>query len=244
MAREANGPRAFFAALSGAFAQTVSARGRAPELIGAICAQAFDAFEGNVALQAENMPPLACKGECSACCGLRVVVTAPEVFMLARFIAVNAEAFRAHGVNMVARIAEAAALGKLPQEERMGKTMCPFIHDDLCVAYRLRPLACRGHSSYDRAACEAAMRGESVETAVSEPHLVTRSLVQNAMMSALRDAGLDFSLYELNAAVLAALSTVGALESWLAGGDPLAAARLADFDAREAGEMFDALRAG
>jgi hypothetical protein len=239
---ENSGPRAFFAAMSGAFSQTIEARGRAPDLVGALCVQAFNAFEGNVVQQAAGRPQLACQGECAACCGLRVVATAPEIFLLARFISMNAEAFAARGVDMIARIEAAARLGALPEAERAGKCVCPFIEQELCLAYRLRPLACRGHASYDRAACEAAVQGESVETPVSEPHLITRSLIQNAMMAALRDKGFAFALYELNRGLLAALHATGALESWLSGEDPLAGARLADFDADEAGAMFDALK--
>ena len=86
MTPEDNGPSAFFKAMTSAFRETIAARRNYVDLVGALCAQAFDSFERNVEIQAEGAPALACKGECAACCTLQVAVTAPEAFLLARFI--------------------------------------------------------------------------------------------------------------------------------------------------------------
>lgn len=243
---EANGPAAFFQAAAGAFADTIRAKRDRPDLVGALCVQAFDIFETNVAIQAEGGPALACAGECAACCRLRVVVTAPEAFLIARFIAVNNEALVARGVDLPRRIAEAAdQVGGLSEAERMAaRRGCPFIEGELCLAYRLRPLACRGHAAFDREACGEAAAGKNVEAAISTPHLVVRSLTQNAMMSALRTAGLAWGLYELNRVLGVALSDPRALEKWIAGGDPLADAAVADFDLSDAATAFDAIAVG
>ncbi len=236
------GPSAFFKAASRAFSDTIDSRRTRPELVALLCAQAFDSFAKNVAIQAAGDPALACHGECAACCRLRVVATAPEVFLLARFISVNAAAFAERGILLLKRI-EAAdrALGALTEEQRMAaQAACPLIERELCLAYRLRPLACRGHAAFDKASCLAAARGEAVETPISTPHLVVRSLVQNALMAALRRAGLAWGLYEINRALNVALSAPDALEQWLSGEDPLTSARIPDFDLIEAGAIFDA----
>ena len=120
---------------------------------------------------------------------------------------------------------------------------CPYIEAGLCLLYRLRPLACRGHASYDKNACVAATSGADADTSVSTPHLVVRSLVQNALMSSLRSAGLSWRLYELNAAVALALNSADAEQRWIDGDDPLLTAAIADFDAAEIGATFDTLRA-
>jgi hypothetical protein len=65
--------------------------------------------------------------------------------------------------------------------------ICPLIENDHCVAYAVRPLACRGHASYDEEACRDALKGGASEVPVSALHLTVRSLVQNSMQSALRD---------------------------------------------------------
>jgi hypothetical protein len=239
------GPQAFFAAMTQAFDGTIRARRGRHDFVGALCLQAFDSFDGNVAIQAEGAPALACKGDCPACCIIRVVATAPEVFLVARFVAANAAILAQHGVDLVGRIHGAAeAASGLGERERMAlKRICPFIEDGLCLAYRVRPLACRGHASYDEAACREATAGADVEAAISTPHLVVRSLVQNAMMASLRGAGLAWGLYELNGAVALALSTPQAELRWTEGDDPLSPAAVADFDAKEAAATFDAIRA-
>lgn len=238
-----NGPASFFQAAARAFADTIRAKRDRPDLIGALCVQAFDIFEKNVAIQTEGGPALACAGECAACCRLRVVVTAPEAFLIARFIAVNNEALRARGVDLLRRIDEAASeVGGLSDAQRMAaRRGCPFIEGELCLAYRLRPLACRGHAAFDREACGEAAAGENADVAISTPHLIVRSLTQNAMMSALRAAGLAWGLYELNRALGVALSDPSAFGKWAAGEDPLAPAAVEDFDLSEAAAAFDTI---
>ncbi|QGM44653.1 YkgJ family cysteine cluster protein [Methylocystis heyeri] len=239
------GPASFFNALSQAFGETLASAGGQPEAIGRLCLQAFDSFDKNVAIQAEDAPAVACQGECAACCTLRVVATAPEVFLVARFIEVNAASFEQRGMDIRSRIAELDAdAGGLSEQQRMSlRRDCPFIENGLCLAYRVRPLACRGHASFDREACEKAAQGENVQAPVSSPHLMVRSLVQNAMMSALREAGLAWRPYELAGALNLALSNPEALDQWLAGGDPLAAAAVGDFDIDEAAKTFDDIAA-
>ena len=69
-----------------------------------------------------------------------------------------------------------------------------------------------------------------------------RALVQGALQSALRDAGLVWGAYELNAALLLAIDDEGADAAWRAGADPLAAAALTEVAADEMARTFDALR--
>ncbi|MGJ0452265.1 MAG: YkgJ family cysteine cluster protein [Methylocystis sp.] len=194
-------------------------------------------------IQAEGEPTLACHGECAACCRLRVAATAPEIFLLARFVSVNAAAFAERDVMLFKRIADAdQAIGGLSEEQRMlVQYACPLIEGELCLAYKVRPLACRGHAAFDKALCVAAARGEAVETPVSASHLFVRSIVQNALMAALRRYGLAWGLYEVSGALNCALSAPDALERWISGQDPLARARIPDFNPVEAGAIFDAI---
>ena len=65
------GPLALFKALHAAFGETLRIRAGKPELIEALLSQAFDSFEGNVAIQSEGLPAIAChKAVCfAAYCG-------------------------------------------------------------------------------------------------------------------------------------------------------------------------------
>jgi hypothetical protein len=242
-------PQAFFNELKTAFGQTLMRFGGRPEAVGALCSIAFDAFETNIdAPRAEsppaNAPQLACRGDCPACCCLRVTVTAPEALLLARFISANAQAFAERNVDLVARItAINTAVGALSEAERMtaGRS-CAMLEAGFCVAYRLRPLACRGHASFDAEACAAATAGQNVDVPVSAEHILLRGLVQSAMMSAMHEAGLASGLYELNGAVALALATPEAPQLWARRGDPLAKAKVAEFESRDLTAFFGATR--
>jgi hypothetical protein len=67
-----------------------------------------------------------------------------------------------------------------------------------------------------------------------------RSLIQNAMQSALRDAGYAWGVYELNHALSIALDDEGDAEgAWLDGDDVFADALVADISLQEMATTFD-----
>jgi hypothetical protein len=92
-----------------------------------------------VAAPGEALP--ACARGCSHCCHGRVEVTAPEVFLLARFLRRRPDAERdAH----IARTA-VSVQGMDRQARHQAKVPCALLDGDgTCSAYEARPLACRG----------------------------------------------------------------------------------------------------
>lgn len=241
-----NGPMEFFKAQHGAFAHTIRTRRGESSFVRELSAQAFDSFDGNVAIQAEGMPALACHEGCAACCTLRVVASAPEILLVAQYIVATKPAYATIGVDLARRIADEDAVTRgLDESRRMAlRRRCPFIETGSCLIYAVRPLACRGHASYDKRGCFDAAAGRDGEAKISEPHLVVRSLVQNALLSALRDAGLAWRLYELNRALDIALGDSNAEQAWLAGDDPFLSAALTEIDAQDMAATFDAIKNG
>jgi Fe-S-cluster containining protein len=167
-----NSPLALFKALREAFSETIRSRRGSPDLVKELSVQAFDSFDGNVAIQIEDMPALACHQGCAACCDLRVAATAPEILLIAQYIVATRPAFAGIGVDLGDRIARDAAITSgLDDDQRLAlRRPCPFIEDSLCLVYRVRPLACRGHASFDKAACAEAMVDMDREALVSMPH--------------------------------------------------------------------------
>jgi hypothetical protein len=83
----------------------------------------------------------ACAAGCAFCCHLPVLVTPSEADLLAEAAATRPE--------VRARLATPGV-------------RCPFLgDDDRCVAYDVRPLRCRAHTSADRAICERVHAGEA-----------------------------------------------------------------------------------
>ncbi|WP_085315783.1 YkgJ family cysteine cluster protein [Derxia lacustris] len=239
------GPLAFFKALHDAYSQTLERFRGNPRLIDAVLSQAFDSFEGNVALQSEGQPEIACHKGCATCCTLRVSATSPEVLLIARFMRAARPALARMGIDLEQRVFDADKITRgLDEAARVKlRRRCPFIEKGACLIYAVRPLACRGHASLDVRACVDAAAGRADSVPYSEPHMVVRSLVQNAMQSALRDAGYAWDTQELNHALSMALRDD--LEpAWTAGADPLAAATIADeIGAAEMARTFDAIKA-
>ncbi len=241
-----NTPLALFKALQEAFGETIRDRRRRRDLVKELSVQAFDSFDGNVAIQIEDMPALACHQGCAACCDLRVAATAPEILLIAQYVVATRPAFFRIGLDLAHRVARDAAITSgLDEERRLAlRRPCPFIENGLCLVYRARPLACRGHASYDKSGCAEAVADRDREALVSMPHFLVRCVVQNALLASLRDAGLAWGLYELNSALNLALTNPDAETAWRAGGDPLAGASIAGADAREMAATFDAIQFG
>ena len=224
------------------FARVLVESPRSPRLFEMLIDDAFDLFEANIGPQTQHLPPLACQKGCPACCSLRVTATAPEIFLLADYVqridAVPSGA--AIGLRRRVALADRTTRG-LSETERMAmRKPCPFIVRGVCIVHPVRPLACRGHASFDRQACAGAAAGRDVEVPLSEPHRALRGLVQTALQSALRTAGLSWGLYEINHGLTLALDRKARDAAWLLGRDSLAPAAL-EFDWDTAAKRFDAL---
>ena len=145
------------------------------------------------------------------------------------------------GIDLAERIAEAATHGL--GQGRARKNRCPFTAQGICMIHRVRPLACRGHASYDKRACADAVRRRPRDVPVSAPHVMVRGIVQNAMQSALRDAGYAWGSYELYPALLIALKNRTCHASWAVGQDVFAPALAADVGLKEMAKTFDEINA-
>jgi Fe-S-cluster containining protein len=236
---------AFFGAMHGAFAEVISQRHGRQNLVEGLLSIAFSSFDGNVEIQAESQPKIDCSQGCAACCRLRVVASAPEVLLIAKFVRAKSPSFRERGLDLVQRIAEADAdtRGLSEAERAQRKRRCPFIFKGACTIYPVRTLACRGHASHDRRACAGAIAGDDTVIPISQPHLMVRSIVQNAMQSALLDHGYAWGLYELNHALHLALTDENIESRWLNGEDVFSPAMISEVPWQEMANTFDAIKA-
>ena len=184
---------------------------------------------------------LACEKGCPSCCALRVTATAPEIFLLARYIRQIDQRAPRTALGLLSRRVQLAnrTTRGLDEVERMKlREPCPFVVRGACIIHPARPLACRGHASFDRRACSQAMAGRDVDVPVSAPHIALRGLIQDALRSALAEAGLAADLYELNQGLALALDDPARERAWRDGTDSLAPARIQQPPAGPANAML------
>lgn len=238
MHHEEDGALRFFKAQHHAFCETLSKWKESP--VSALLSQAFSSFDGNLEVQAQGMPEVACHKGCATCCTIRVVATAPEILLAARYI----EALARKGMDLSGRIADAdSATRNLGDAGRVAlRRRCPFIFEGACIIYPVRPLACRGHASYDKKACAEAAAGRLESIPFSMPHMMVRSLIQNALQAALRDFGLAWTVYEFNHALTLALSGTDCETSWMKGIDVFSEAAVDDVAQEEMAAAFDRIK--
>ncbi|OIR17903.1 flagellin N-methylase [mine drainage metagenome] len=237
-----NSPLAFFGAMHSAFSGVITQR---QNVIEGLLSIAFSSFDGNVEIQAESQPKVDCSQGCAACCRLRVVASAPEVLLIAKYIRAKSAHFQQHGIDLTQRVAEADAdtRGLSEAERAQRKRRCPFIFKGACTIYPVRTLACRGHASHDKRACAGALAGDDGVIPISQPHLMVRSIVQNSMQSALLDHGYAWGLYELNHALHLALTDEEIETRWLNGEDVFSPATINEVQWQEMANTFDAIKA-
>jgi Fe-S-cluster containining protein len=233
----------FFMSMHQQFKHVIQEHRGKETMLAALLTRAFVSYEGNAALQSGEQPEPDCRKGCATCCSIRVVATAPEVLLVARYVRAMETQLNEQGVDVRKRLAAADKVTRgCGEQERVAlRRRCPFIHKGVCMIYPARPLACRSHISYDKQACVDAAAGRVDAVPYSVPHMHVRSLVQNALQSALRDADYPWVAYEMNQAVSIALMDDRAEADWLAGGDLFAPAMVDDVTMADMEATYDRL---
>jgi uncharacterized protein len=152
----------------------------------------------------------ACAPGCHACCSARVEVSEPEALWIAHHLAQGEAAAQARRLT---RLRAQAAARQREAPTATQPRSCAFLDDGLCGIYNVRPAVCRKAHSLSSAACNAG--------AAEIPQNLDRVLQCDVLMVGTRQAyarqQLAAGTHELAAAVLAALVTPDALDSWWLG---------------------------
>jgi Fe-S-cluster containining protein len=162
----------------------------------------------------QNNFGLACRQGCAHCCVQSVLIYAPEAFAIAAQMRERSET--AAAMRGTAERFGMEASGPGPGRQ----VSCPLLSNNSCSIYEIRPLNCRAFVAVDVRECISTfvMMGKF---AVRMPTPITnmRTFWHMLMMAALRLAGKNVAVYEMNAAVSRVLETPDAEARWLAGDD-------------------------
>lgn len=172
---------------------------------------------------AADHPTLACRSGCTWCCHFSVDVRAVEVFRILDFVARELPPAEQERVRREIQ-ANSAALRGLDEMQRMRRNVkCPFLSAGRCTIYAARPQTCRNYHATDARGCEQSYEEpDNMEIDPEFAPLVYQAggAHVDAFSTAMRDAGYDISVYELNTALEAAMSGPKARERFEAGQAP------------------------
>jgi len=172
---------------------------------------------------APDVETLACRAGCNWCCYFSVDVRAVEALTILDFVE------RTLSVEEKTRIyaevrANSAALRNLDEVERMRRNVkCAFLSEGRCTIYSARPQTCRNYHATDAAGCQQSY--EDPDNLEIDPEFApavyqSGAAHVDAFTRAMREAGYDTNVYELNSALEAALSERGASERFAAKSPP------------------------
>ena len=158
---------------------------------------------------AADVDTLACRAGCTWCCYFTVDVRAAEVFGILDFVE---RSFTAEAkARLYAEVrANAAMLKDLDESERMIRNVkCPFLSEGRCTIYAARPQTCRNYHATDVSGCQQSYEepeNEDIDPDFAPFVYQAGAAHVEAFSTAMREAGYDVSVYELNCALDAALS--------------------------------------
>jgi Fe-S-cluster containining protein len=166
-------------------------------------------------------PPVACKEGCSWCCHQTVRVTAPEAFLIARFISSLADLGLRTIIEDALRKLDMQTRGLTPKARAILRTPCAFLKEDRCTIYAIRPLACAEFTSFNVNDCKKGYRvGFKPKSVIHEKaRMVAYYAVRDGLILGLRESlpGVDNADLELTAAVVDALDSPQSARDWLEG---------------------------
>ncbi len=172
---------------------------------------------------APDVGTLACRPGCSWCCNFTVDVRAAEVFEILDFVEQSFTADERARVRAEMR-ANAMALENLAESERATRNVrCPFLREGRCRIYPVRPQTCRNYHATDARGCQQSFEepgNEDIDPEFAPGVYQAGGAHVEAVSAAMGDAGYDVDAYELNCALDAALSEVGARERFEARSKP------------------------
>lgn len=164
---------------------------------------------------APDVATLACRAGCTWCCHFSVDVRAVEAFAILDLVERTFTAEEKARVYAEIR-ANSAALDTLDEFERMRRNVkCPFLSQGRCTIYAVRPQTCRNYHATSVAGCQQSYEDPSnldIDPEFAPLVYQAGGAHVDAFTSALREAGYDTNVYEMNGALDAALSEPKARE--------------------------------
>jgi len=170
--------------------------------------------------QANGLPDKTeCKVGCAWCCYQLTEVMPAEALVIADHLRATRSHEELEAVKQ--RIVDTDNVTRgMDHDQRFEAIMpCPFLENNMCSVYEVRPITCRAWNSEDVSKCKAALENPDklISTRSDAIQLRCYAIVKDALMKGTDRVGMESDPVELTAALRIALEAPDALKRWAAG---------------------------
>lgn len=183
--------------------------------------KSFIRYENLIAKSTEDstVKP-ACKAGCAYCCHYKVEVMAHEVFLIKDHLQQNWDASQIKDLLDAAE-ENAKVIRTLSQEQHLTTNIkCPFLVNNQCSIYSVRPFKCRNFHATNAEACEQSFNDPenlSIENNFVEAIAMFGNAHSQGFETAIKNAGLDARAYDFTTALLEVFSEPNAFKRFSRG---------------------------
>lgn len=168
--------------------------------------RAYQRFDKIIATAIEESPTKpACKAGCSYCCYYKVEVKAHEMLLIHEHMQKNlAPALKSQILESAKTNAELIRT-LTPQEHLSTNIKCPFLIENQCSIYEVRPFRCRSFHAVKVDGCEASYANPSdfsIATELIEDVSHFSDALSQGFEASAMDSGYDHRTYDLTTALL------------------------------------------
>ena len=167
----------------------------------------------------ENVNKIQCGAGCGWCCRLPVFASATEIFSIVHFLKETLSVEDLQTLKVKIR-KTAESIGDWSIEKRKQNfVQCPLLVDDSCSVYEVRPLVCRGYTSYDKEACRKKTEEENASASIEGFLLqyLVPAYTRLGLQSTIASIGIAPKDIDLIRGLHRALESAPLFDQWLAG---------------------------
>lgn len=162
-------------------------------------------------------PP--CKKGCFWCCFLQVKATPLEVMCVADYLHSRLKPEELSELQQRLVTTDEITRGTNGYQRVCAKVMCPLLVDGKCLAYPVRPIACRVYHSLNLSDCKALLDNVSGSVTIRQAISGMSMGISAGLTVGLRTVGLQTCLLELTTGLRIAMEEPGSglIKRWLSG---------------------------
>lgn len=191
---------------------------------------------------AKNIIGIQCDSNCPYCCYVRVEAFVPELFIIKNYI--DKKLTKPSSDNIYSRISDLAKTGKTHDEKywTSNNIACPFLENNNCIIYDVRPLLCKQNNSTNKNQCKYSFQNNNDDSVPSWlPHRQFYYTVISAATLAMRNARLPYHSVELVSGMDILIKNPDAEKKWFDGQDEFAIAVTPDNASEQLASMTASL---